>query len=52
LKDEVMRLRKELNDVELKAHNKTVALKSLADFFNNQTLNKVRQMNPDLLDNE
>ena len=42
LKDEVLRLRKELNESELKAHNKSVALKSLADFFNNQTLAKVR----------
>jgi chromosome segregation ATPase len=49
LKDEVLRLRKELNEAEMKAQNKTVALKSLADFFNNQTLAKVRQMNPDLL---
>ena len=52
LKDEIIRLRKELNEVEIKAHNKTVALKSLADFFNNQTLAKVRQMNPDLLEND
>jgi len=49
LKDEVIRLRKEVNEAEIKAQNKTVALKSLADFFNNQTLAKVRQMNPDLL---
>ena len=49
LKDEVLRLRKEVNEAEIKAQNKTVALKSLADFFNNQTLAKVRQMNPDLL---
>ncbi len=49
LKDEVLRLRKELNESEIRASNKTVALKSLADFFNNQTLAKVRQMNPDLL---
>ena len=52
LKDEVLRLRKELNESEIKAHNKSVALKSLADFFNNQTLAKVRQMNPDLLDGD
>lgn len=51
-KNEVLRLRKELNEAEIKAQNKTVALKSLADFFNNQTLAKVRQMNPDLLTNE
>lgn len=38
LKDEVLRLRKELNETEIRAQNKTVALKSLADFFNNQTL--------------
>lgn len=49
LKDEVLRLRKELNESEIRAQNKSVALKSLADFFNNQTLAKVRQMNPDLL---
>jgi hypothetical protein len=49
LKDEVLRLRKEVNEWELKAQNKSVALKSLADFFNNQTLAKLRQMNPDLL---
>ena len=49
LKDEVLRLRKEVNEAEIKAQNKAVALKSLADFFNNQTLAKVRQMNPDLL---
>lgn len=42
LKEEVLRLRKELNEAEIKAQNKTVALKSLADFFNNQTLAKVR----------
>jgi hypothetical protein len=42
LKDEVLRLRKELNESEIKAQNKTLALKSLADFFNNQTLAKVR----------
>lgn len=52
LKDEILRLRKELNEAEVRAHNKTVALKSLADFFNNQTLAKVRQMNPDLLEND
>lgn len=52
LKEEIFRLRKELNEVEIKAHNKTVALKSLADFFNNQTLAKVRQMNPDLLETD
>ncbi len=49
LKDEVLRLRKELNESEIRAQNKSVALKSLADFFNNQTLAKIRQMNPDLL---
>ena len=49
LKEEVLRLRKDVNEAEIKAQNKTVALKSLADFFNNQTLAKVRQMNPDLL---
>ena len=35
LKDEVLRLRKELNESEIRAQNKSVALKSLADFFNN-----------------
>jgi len=35
LKEEILRLRKEQNELEIKAHNKTVALKSLADFFNN-----------------
>jgi hypothetical protein len=34
-KEEVLRLRKQLNEAELKASNKEVALKSLADFFNN-----------------
>jgi len=42
LKEEVLRLRKDVNEAEIKAQNKTVALKSLADFFNNQTLAKVR----------
>ena len=51
LKDDVVRLRKELNESEIRAQNKTVALKSLADFFNNQTLAKVRQMNPDIMQN-
>ena len=42
LKEEVLRLRQQLNDAEMKAHNKTVALKSLADFFNNQTMAKIK----------
>ena len=35
LKDEVLRLRKEVNEWEMRAQNKSVALKNLADFFNN-----------------
>lgn len=50
LKEEVKKLRNELNETQLKAQNKQVALKSLADFFNNQTLAKIRQMNPDILE--
>jgi hypothetical protein len=42
LKEEVLRLRNELNESEIRASNKTVALKNLADFFNNQTLAKIR----------
>ena len=49
LKDEVLRLRKEVNEWEMRAQNKSVALKNLADFFNNQTLARLRQMNPELL---
>ena len=49
-KEEVLRLRKQLNDAELKAQNNDVALKSLSDFFNNQTLAKIRQLNPDLVE--
>ena len=51
-KEEVLRLRKQLNEAELKAQNKEVALKSLSDFFNNQTLAKIRQMNPDILEED
>jgi uncharacterized protein (DUF3084 family) len=35
LKEEVIRLRKDLDEVEKKAQGKQAALKSLADFFNN-----------------
>lgn len=52
LKEEVRKLRAELNEVQMKAQNKQVALKSLADFFNNQTLAKIRQMNPDIVEHE
>jgi hypothetical protein len=37
LKEEVVTLRQQLNNEEVRAHNKTVALKNLNDFFKKQT---------------
>jgi len=44
LKEEVRRLRHELNELELKSHSKAKALKDLAEFFNSQTLPKIKQI--------
>jgi hypothetical protein len=37
LKEEVVSLRQQVNEQEIKSHNKTVALKSFNEFFNKQT---------------
>ena len=37
LKEEVISLRSQLNEQELKASNKTMALKNLGEFFKKQT---------------
>ena len=37
LKEEVVSLRQQVNEQEIKTHNKTVALKSFNEFFNKQT---------------
>ena len=44
LKDEVLKQRKQLNELDRYAQGKTMALKSLSDFFQNQTLSKVDQI--------
>ena len=44
LKDEVLRQRTELNQLERVATQKTEALTSLSDFFKNHTLAKVKKI--------
>jgi hypothetical protein len=43
-KEEVIRLRQELAEMQQREHNKSVALGSLADFFNNHTMPKVKDI--------
>ena len=42
-KEEIKRLRAEVSTLDQKNSSRAAALKSLADFFNNQTMQKVRE---------